>query len=147
MLRQMAQKVQVADLELARPDIEKLAVELGGLGLKVIVSHHDFEGQPSYPELQSLVSRAMKYGDVAKISVTPSTPEQVMELYRLLVNTKGRLCVIGMGETGQQTRLLAPLFGSVLTYGYSDEPVAPGQMSVSEVVNGLLLLDICERTS
>jgi 3-dehydroquinate dehydratase-1 len=51
------------------------------------------------------------------------------------------LCMIAMGEVGRHLRAVAPLYGSVLTYGYVSEPTAPGQMSVSELRQALMLMD------
>ncbi len=42
---------------------------------------------------------------------------------------------MGSGSVGRHLRLIAPIYGSVLTYGYieGEESVAPGQFSVSEL--------------
>jgi len=142
LLCNLAEQAHVVDIELARPDIGELAARLKELGLSVIVSHHDFEGQPAVEEMDSLASRALAVGDVAKLAFMMSSPAQALDLYGFLVKTGGRLCVIGMGEVGRQTRLVAPLFGSVLTYGHTGREMAPGQLSVSELVGGLQLLGL-----
>ncbi|MDL5501677.1 MAG: type I 3-dehydroquinate dehydratase [Candidatus Methanoperedens sp.] len=41
---------------------------------------------------------------------------------------------------GKHSRIMAPLYGSVMTYGYVDIPVAPGQLRVDELKNMLQLL-------
>ncbi len=138
----MAVHAQIVDVELARPDLDSLAAELRKLGLSVIVSNHDFKAQPAMPRLRSITSKALEAGDMAKLAVTPSSIQHVLDIYRLLYESDGCLCAIGMGEIGRQTRLVAPLFGSKLTYGYTGEAVAPGQMSVRELVEGLKILGV-----
>ena len=138
----MAGGVQIVDLELARPDLDSLAAGLRKLGLSVIVSHHDFKAQPAITRLRSIMLKAIESGDVAKLAVTPSSLQHVVDIYRLLQESDCRLCAIGMGEIGRQTRLVAPLFGSVLTYGYTGQAVAPGQMSVRELVECLRILGV-----
>ena len=138
----MAAHVQIVDIELVRPDLDGLAMELHELGISVIVSHHDFKAQPEIARLRSMILKALEAGDVVKLAVTPSSLQHVLEIYRLLHESDGYLCVIGMGEIGRQTRLVAPLFGSKLTYGYTGEAFAPGQMSVRELVEGLKILGV-----
>ena len=43
------------------------------------------------------------------------------------------LVSISLGRAGTVSRILAPLFGSCLTYAYVDSPVAPGQLNVSQL--------------
>jgi len=50
---------------------------------------------------------------------------------------KQPLCVIGMGNAWKQTRVSFPKLGSCLTYGYLDQPTAPGQVSAAELVRQL----------
>ncbi|CAG0981854.1 partial 3-dehydroquinate dehydratase, partial [Methanosarcinales archaeon] len=52
----------------------------------------------------------------------------------------GQVCAIAMGEIGKHSRVMAPLYGSVMTYGYVDIPVAPGQLRVDELKNMLKIL-------
>jgi 3-dehydroquinate dehydratase len=43
-------------------------------------------------------------------------------------------CVLSMGETGRTTRVLGPLLGCPLTFGYlTGGAVAPGQLSVLQM--------------
>lgn len=142
MLIRLAPRVQVLDLELARPDLASLARELRSIGLSLVVSHHDFGGQPAARRLRVLARRALAAGDLAKLAVTPSSHAQVLELYELLLDAPGPLCVIGMGEVGRQSRLMAPLFGSALTYGHAGRALAPGQLDVAGLVAGLRLLGL-----
>ena len=100
----------------------------------VIVSYHDFRSMPTLDELRSLRDEIFDAGaDVAKIAATPPGLEEGLDLLRLLLETRRPLCVIGMGEAGRHLRAVAPIYGSVFTYGHVGEETAPGQMSVGEL--------------
>jgi 3-dehydroquinate dehydratase-1 len=47
-----------------------------------------------------------------------------------------------MGDMGMHARLVAPVYGSLFTYGYVRKPVAPGQMRVDKIIEGLGLLGL-----
>jgi 3-dehydroquinate dehydratase-1 len=47
-----------------------------------------------------------------------------------------------MGSIGQHSRLVAPVYGSLLTYGYVRRPVAPGQIRVDRLLEGLRILGL-----
>jgi 3-dehydroquinate dehydratase-1 len=100
----------------------------------VIVSYHDFFGMPGPKELRSIVQEISgTRASIAKIAVTPSCLRDNLTLLELLLETDMPLSVIAMGELGRHMRVIAPIYGSTLTYGYVSEPTAPGQMSVSEL--------------
>ncbi len=52
----------------------------------------------------------------------------------------GDVCIISMGKAGRLSRVVAPLFGSCITYASIGEPTAPGQLSVSNVKSVLEVL-------
>jgi len=47
-----------------------------------------------------------------------------------------------MGNIGKHSRIMAPIYGSLLTYGYVRNPVAPGQMRVDEIRKWLNLMGL-----
>ena len=49
------------------------------------------------------------------------------------ISSKGAVCTIAMGDLGRHSRVIAPIYGSVMTYGYMDAPTAPGQLRVDEL--------------
>lgn len=107
----------------------------------VIISYHDFQGMPSYKVLKSILEEIINAGaDVAKIAVTPKSLADNLALLNLLLETSHPTCMIGMGDVGRHLRAVAPLYGSVLTYGYLGEATAPGQMSVSKLQQALEIL-------
>ena len=51
----------------------------------------------------------------------------------ITLRSKGAVCTIAMGDLGRHSRVIAPIYGSVMTYGYVDAPTAPGQLRVDEL--------------
>ncbi len=50
------------------------------------------------------------------------------------------MIMIGMGDAGRHTRVVAPLYGSVLTYACVGDAVAPGQINISELKHAIGIL-------
>jgi 3-dehydroquinate dehydratase-1 len=116
-------------------DVELLAGGRDRLGEMVdramIVSYHDFEGMPPLDLLRSMLEEIFEAGaDIAKLALTPASLEDCLDLLRLLLETEGPTTLMGMGDVGKHLRAVAPIYGSVLTYGYIGSPTAPGQIPV-----------------
>jgi 3-dehydroquinate dehydratase-1 len=108
----------------------------------VIISYHDFQGTPDLMEMRSILRNMKKAGAaIAKIAVTPSKMKDNLQILEFLLEADMPLCIIAMGKLGRHLRAVAPLYGSVLTYGYVFEAMAPGQMSVKELKEAMRLLD------
>jgi len=58
----------------------------------------------------------------------------------LLSERTGPTSLMGMGDVGRHLRAVAPIYGSVLTYGYIGSPTAPGQIPVKALRGVLDLL-------
>jgi len=106
-------------------------------GTKIILSYHNFIETPSYWDMQKVIFEMNKFKpDVLKIATMIQKEYEVSKLYRLLTNkphTENRI-VIGMGEKGQITRILAPLLGSFLTFASTPWcESAPGQIELGEM--------------
>jgi 3-dehydroquinate dehydratase, type I len=111
---------------------------------KIILSSHFFNDTPSAEKLKEIIQNSFEKGaDISKVAVMPKTAGDVLKLYQAgleFETNKNSLCLIAMGEIGKQTRIAAPLYGSVLSYGYIDEVAAPGQLRVDEIKTGFKLL-------
>ncbi len=120
------------DLEVEADDDLKavVAARARGKGCKVIVSYHDFKKTPPSEELRQIVEWCFQSeADIAKIACMANSEKDNARLLGLL--DIGRpLIVIGMGERGRLTRVVAPLLGGVFTYASSAEgrETAPGQI-------------------
>jgi 3-dehydroquinate dehydratase-1 len=107
----------------------------------IIASYHNFSRTPALEELRAILGEMKNTGaEIAKIAATPLRLQDNLEILQLLLEADMPLCVIAMGRLGRHLRAVAPLYGSVLTYGYVSQPTAPGQMSVSQLKQAFELL-------
>ena len=97
---------------------------------RTVLSSHDFSGVPA--DLDARV-RAMRQSGagVIKLAVMASGLRDTLPL--LEIGRAGNAVVIGMGDAGLPTRLLATKFGSRWTYG--GENVAPGQLPARRMLD------------
>jgi 3-dehydroquinate dehydratase-1 len=143
-------EVDAVDLELTSPEPGKsaLVAMASRRQVPVIFSYHDFTGMLPRTELVSIITRMFEEGaSVAKLAVTPKAFSDALGLLELtyeLSREGKRIAVLGMGPMGRHLRLVAPLYGSLLTYGYieGEAAVAPGQFSVRELTSMLAKLGI-----
>ncbi len=87
------------------------------LGKKVIRSYHNFHSNEAREGVDKLAVMAESTLDALRMLKTRKAPIQVC-----------------MGEKGQLTRILGPVFGNLIDYTYLDEPSAPGQLSLHELL-------------
>jgi hypothetical protein len=86
------------------------------------LSSHNYETVPDSETLSGIHSRCVASGaDIVKIAAMVTDITHVSRLEQLLRDTKQSQAestiVLGMGEAGQTSRLLAAKFGSFLTFG------------------------------
>jgi shikimate kinase len=92
---------------------------------KIIASLHNYEKTPTdFPSAKA---------DFLKIATKINCVQDSKNLLSLL-NSRKNLIVIGLGELGVFTRIIAPLLGSYLTYAYVKERTGEGQLSVKTMV-------------
>lgn len=112
----------------------------------VIVSSHDFLKTPSLRDMKTTLEEMFLAGaDIAKLAVMPQSMEDTLNLLRIALDFKNAgkaVCTIAMGSQGKHTRVVAPLYGSVLTYASieSDAASAPGQLPVDELKKTMEML-------
>jgi len=104
----------------------------------VVVSHHDFERTPGYESLIEIVEKALLIGaDIVKIAVTARSKKDVAD-FLTFSHQIAELCpfiAISMGEEGKISRLISSVFGSLISYGYIDKTVAPGQWEIYSLLD------------
>ena len=76
------------------------------------------------------------------MAVKPANLKDVLWLLEATLMAERPVCAIAMGEIGAHSRIMAPVYGSQFTYGYVRKPVAPGQMRVDRIIEGLKLLGL-----
>lgn len=133
--RQVLPFVSAIDVELHSPSCPELLAAAHTHGRVCIGSCHDFAGMPDADRLRAMFERGREVGvDVVKIAAVARTEEDVLRMESLLAGRGDRLlCVLGMGPLGPESRVRLARAGSCLTYGYVDEPSAPGQISSAEL--------------
>ena len=109
-----------------------LAAEAAALDVSVVVSVHDFAGTPSERAMASLLTAATAAGDVGKLAVTAENRGDALSLLsatHAADATGERVATMAMGEAGQHTRAVAPVYGSRIGYAPVDaaDATAPGQ--------------------
>ncbi len=129
------------DIELQAKERDKIVENAKKMNKTVIISHHDFQKTPEHEVMHEIIHKCFEAGaDIAKLAVMPNSLKDVLCLFEVLLQVKGKVCLIAMGDLGKHSRAIAPIYGSVMTYGYIDKAVAPGQLRVDELKSVLSLL-------
>jgi 3-dehydroquinate dehydratase-1 len=112
-------------------------------GVRVIVSDHHFKTTPSVARLRELIRRAHRAGaDIFKLAALAETPAALGRLLDFLSSKQPlAMSVMGMGRFGKVSRLVLAQAGSVLNYGYLDQPNASGQWEAPLLKKRLAELD------
>jgi len=98
--------------------------------VRVVVSSHDFDGVPADLDDRVRAMRSLGAGAI-KVAVMASRLTDTLPLKRIAA--EGDAIVIGMGEAGVPSRLLAAHYGSRWTY--AGNAVAPGQMPAERMAD------------
>jgi 3-dehydroquinate dehydratase I len=137
------------DIELSagREERDRVIKAAKECGKTVIVSSHDFSKTPDFQEMKTVFEEAFLVGaDIAKLAVMPQSMKDVLDLLKVALEmreSRGAICAIAMGKLGKHTRVIAPFYGSVLTYAAVESEVsaAPGQLQVDEVKKIMEMLE------
>ena len=108
-------------------------------GCRVIVSYHNFRMTPQRSELEHIVNLCFDSGaDMAKIACKVRTEKDNALLLGLLQDQR-LLVIVGLGEKGKITRLVAPLLGSPFTYAShaKGKETAEGQLDKKSLERAL----------
>jgi 3-dehydroquinate dehydratase type I len=138
---------EYVDIELTSPKLKNTVRELKSLGVKPIVSFHDFAEPLSLPDLNSVLEREIASGaDVCKIVTTAKRIEDNLTIlnFTSTVCAKAKIVCFAMGELGKVSRLLSPLFGGYFTFASLERggETAAGQMTIREMETAYKLLGL-----
>ncbi|UTB33346.1 MAG: type I 3-dehydroquinate dehydratase [Methanobacterium sp. ERen5] len=126
-LLEAAKVAEIVDIELGTElDYLNKIVKTSNLS---IVSYHDFEKTPDKDFLLEIVNKELKLGDMAKFAVMPKTMADTLIVLNVLSEVENTVA-ISMGDIGSYTRVVAPLFGSPLTFASYETSSAPGQLNI-----------------
>jgi 3-dehydroquinate dehydratase/shikimate dehydrogenase len=138
---------EYVDIELTHPKLKDTVRELKSLGVKPIVSFHDFAETLSLPELNSVLEREIaSRADVCKIVTTAKHVEDNITIlnFTLAACRRAKIVCFAMGELGRVSRLLSPLFGGYFTFASLERggETAAGQMTIQEMKAAYELLGL-----
>lgn len=126
-----------------RARFDDLLADTGGR--RIVLSMHDFDGVPGDLAAQVQVMRSTG-ADVVKVAVATKRLADCVPLLDLgaQASRRGGLVVIGMGEHGLATRVLAARFGSAWTYA---GPIADvGQLDATMLAKEYRFASITDAT-
>ena len=118
------------------------------MGVRVIASHHDFDGTPDDRILRMLMEQMQQGGaDVAKLAVMPQNADDVVRILKLTNDIKQKyptlpVVTMSMGALGVVSRMAGEVFGSCITFGAVGETSAPGQIQAGQLGD---ILDIIHK--
>ena len=127
--------VDAIDVEVESPERVQLVALARQAGRGVVLSSHDFTKTPPLTRLQTIVAEANRLNvDVLKLAVFAHNQQDLLDLLQFTRDCRfPNRVMIAMGPWGLLSRVAAPFFGSLISYGFIDQPNAPGQLSVSEL--------------
>lgn len=129
------------DIELCAKDRDFVVKEAKNAGKTVIISTHYFQKTPETKVMKNVLEESFTAGaDIAKLAVMPESFDDVLRLFDVTLHAKGAVCTIAMGDIGKHSRVIAPVYGSVMTYGSVDTAIAPGQLRVDKLKSILELV-------
>ena len=120
-------------------ELKEIIVEAKRQGAVVIVSHHDFEGIPTYAEMIALAVRCKMFGgDILKFAVNIRDTGDLSEITDAVTTIRSdypfKVTSMGTeGQLGQYYRMIDALSGSPLIYGYLVKQASSGQIKASRI--------------
>ena len=133
-LLEAAKYADIVDIELSTDD--EYLKKILDTANSTIISYHDFKKTPTADKLLEIVKKEKELGDIAKFAVMPQKMSDtliVLDVLSMVDNTVG----ISMGKLGSYTRVIAPLFGSPITFASIKNASAPGQLDI-QTTNDIL---------
>ena len=126
------------DVELSAPNLGEFVSKLREIGVKPIISFHDFKKTPTLEEMDEILRLELKAGaELCKIITTAERIEDNLKVLEFVskASQKSKLICFAMGELGKPSRILSPLFGAYFTIASlgRGRETAPGQLTLREL--------------
>lgn len=138
MFKEIVAVVDAIDVELGSPVSD--VILSNAKDTTIIISEHDYQKTPSDDELRDMITRACAQGaDIVKLAVMSNFPDDVYRLLKVTKECTVPIVSIGMGPVGTATRVFAPLYGSLFTFGFIGDVVAPGQLPILKLIDEIRL--------
>lgn len=105
--------------------------------INLIGSYHNFTHTPSLEEVEKIFDKGKTLDiDIIKIATMVNEQKDLETLLCFTIKHKNdNVIVLGMGQKGIPSRIINPVFGSLITYASLNEASAPGQIPLKELVN------------
>jgi len=105
--------------------------------VRIIASLHDHSARPDNLHKLLNAMHDIQGCDILKIAWQSRSVRDNLEAFELLRTRSMPMTVICMGQTGLMSRILAPKFGSFLTFAAvnKEQGTAPGQPTIDELIN------------
>ncbi|MFR4351943.1 MAG: type I 3-dehydroquinate dehydratase [Roseburia sp.] len=119
-------------------------------GIRVIASHHDFEGTPQKEVMRMLLEQMCAGGaDIVKLAAMPKNRADVLALLRVTSDFSEEypgtpIITMSMGKLGNTSRLCGETFGSCVTFGVHERSSAPGQYEMNTLLG---ILDAIHKSN
>lgn len=136
-----AKYADIIDIELQTD--EKMRDEVIKASKSTIISYHDFQKTPPFEELLDIVKKEKEIGNIAKFAVMPNDYKDTLTVLNVLSEVQNTIG-IAMGDLGKYTRIVAPIFGSPITFASIDRESAPGQLDINttkDILRKLTVID------
>ncbi len=140
MLASVMEHSDAVDIELRAAGRDVVVGKAKKQGIPSIISYHDFDKTLPKEQMMRVLEEARNAGDLPKLAVMAKSLDDVVQLLEVTLKAQKPLCTIAMGDIGAHSRVIAPLYGSALTYGHAGKIKAPGQLSVGELRSALDIL-------
>jgi len=126
------------DVELTAPKIKSVTEELVEMGVKPIVSFHEFDETPRIEKLRKIVHSQINAGaEICKLVTTATKLSDNLSCLSLAseMNQKTKIVCFAMGKEGLLSRVFSPLFGAYFTYASLKKgfETASGQPSIQHL--------------
>lgn len=137
LLESLLPHAAIMDIEIrSLTAMRHLADEARAAGVSVLASFHNFSRTPSARALATTARKAMDAGaDMLKVATTAHSAADIANLLSLLDRPRLPTAVMAMGPLGMASRPLFASAGSVLNYGWLDQPNVPGQWSARDLAS------------
>lgn len=125
------------DIEIFSSEASFLRQLVTKTSIVLIGSYHNFSKTPPLEELERVFERGQMLNmDIIKIA-TMVNKDQDLEtlLFFTLRHKVDRIITLGMGQKGIPSRIINPVFGSMITYASFNEVSAPGQIHLKDMMH------------
>ena len=141
LFRELISYFDAIDIECEGNDKKELATLAQENRREILFSTHNFIATPEKESMEKVIEEAQEFGaSIVKLAYFAQSKKDMKRLLDFAVSSQKKfpfIAWLSMGQWGPISRILAPVFGSVLAYGYIDKANADGQLSIQELHTGL----------